>query len=568
MRWSAERTDLLLFWLVSAITALTLIRVLGNELVWDDRFLILGAEGLGETERLGEMLTTPFWQNSGYIAGVLLDYWRPLTTLALWAGAAAFGDWAPGFHLISLLAALGAALLLARLMRLAIGEPHPGIRWLALLFVAHPLAVEVICLTANLADHLVLIFAGAAVIAVFEAGRAARPVRRISLLAAAGLACACACASKELGLVAVLAPLAAFALRRCADRRAPFRELLAPGPWIAVAAPAAVYLACRHLVLESAGSGAGAWPGLSGYPLAAFLGLGQALSDIFVPIPSGARVSVSISDPLPIVLGALAWGSVLALFVRSFFKRRLAEPSLIGVSIALALLLPSLLAVESTETAIAFPRRYFHPPLAGIMICILPFAVRRWRSGVRYALPLLVSLLALLSWIRVDEWTDNVSFFQAEAHYHPGSAEARLSYARSLTRARSFDRAEDLLDETETMPDAQKPRFRVELLNERAAIRMLRDGDARTAARLLERALTIDPADLGSFLDLASVHASAGRPQRAASILRTALASPWFHDHRRAAIEERLGRYEKLARGVVSEEADRFDAAPPEDASR
>ncbi|MFO8070460.1 MAG: hypothetical protein R6V85_01180 [Polyangia bacterium] len=568
MRWNAERTDLLLFCLAAAITALALLRALGNDLVWDDRFLILGAEELGETARLHEILTTPFWQNSSHVAELLLDYWRPLTTLALWTGAAAFGDWAPGFHLISLLAALGAALLLARLMRLAIGEPHLAVRWLAVLFLAHPLAAEVICLTANLADHLVLIFASAAVIAVYEAARAARPARRLSLLAAAGLACACACASKELGLVAVLAPAAAFALRRCVDRRAPFRELLAPGAWIAVAAPAAAYLVSRHLVLDSAAGASGALPGISDYLRTAFFGLGEALASIFVPIPSGARVSVEVSNPVAIGLAALAWGAVLALFFRSVFRRRLAEPPLIGVSIAVALLLPSLLAVESTETSIVFPRRYFHPPLAGILVCILPFAVRRWRAGARYVLPLLVSLLALLSWIRVDEWSDNVSFFQAEAHYNPDSAEARLSYARSLTRARSFDRAERLLDEVDEMPAAQQPRLRVELLNERAALKMLRDGDTRSAARLLERALVLDPTDLGSVLDLASVHATAGRPGRAARILRTALRSPWFRDHRRAEIEARLRRYEQMERRAASDRADRPNAPLSKDTSR
>ena len=66
------------------------------------------------------------------------------------------------------LAALAAAAALARLFsRLAGGEEAARLGpWLALLFVAHPLCAEVLCLVSNAADHLALLFLAVAVTAL------------------------------------------------------------------------------------------------------------------------------------------------------------------------------------------------------------------------------------------------------------------------------------------------------------------------------------------------------------------------------------------------------------------
>jgi predicted Zn-dependent protease len=113
----------------------------------------------------------------------------------------------------------------------------------------------------------------------------------------------------------------------------------------------------------------------------------------------------------------------------------------------------------------------------------------------------------------------------------------------ALVSARAFSAAERAIARLESAPGAAAPRTRSRLLNERAAILVMRDGDLEGAARMLRQAMAAWPDDLGNVLDLASVRMTAGRPEEAVAILNEALASPRFADYRRGAIEERRRKY-------------------------
>jgi tetratricopeptide (TPR) repeat protein len=283
------------------------------------------------------------------------------------------------------------------------------------------------------------------------------------------------------------------------------------------------------------------------YGWTAFLGLGQAARQILVPVPGGASTYIEGDSAGPFVVAALAWLAVAAVLVWTAVRTRAWRLPAVGVLLALALLLPSLLSADRYGHALRFPTRYFHLPLAGVLIAALPYAVRSWSRILRFAAPVLVALLVLLSWMRIGEWRDSVSFFYSETIYHPNSPPDLLNLVRAMTNARAYNEAEKVLDRAEQLGVAQDPSIRAKLLNDRAAITLLRDGDIERASRYLQLALSIDPTDLANVLDLAAARATAGRYDQAVIVLQKALDSPWFRDYRRTAIEDRLVRYRDLA---------------------
>jgi tetratricopeptide (TPR) repeat protein len=537
----------IIFALGLLVCAAALLPVLANDLIWDDEFLILQAEGLGDPDRLWDMLTVPFWQNSNFVAALLHDYWRPVTTFVIWLGAFAWGTWAPGFHLISLLGAAGAAFACYALVRRVTGDESRWIaRWLALIFLVHPLAAEVICLSANVSDHLCFTFLALSVLSFHQELARGSACWRLPLAAIFALL---ACGSKELGVAAAAAPLAAWLLLRARDPQLPTRRLLRPQIWAASLVPVAAYLAARYAVTSSAGHVETHFPDPGYYVWTSFLGLGQALRQIVVPIPGGAYTYIEGNTALPIALAALAWLAVAFAIAWSIVRARGWRLPLVGLLLALALLLPSLLSADRFGAAVRFPTRYFHLPLAGALIAAVPFAIRTWQRALRYAAPLLVGLLALLSWMRIDEWRDSVSFFHSETIYHPQSAPDLLNLVRAMNNMRAYNEAEKVLDRIDGLPSSRDPSFRAKLLNDRATIRLLRDGDVEGASELLHRALALEPSNLANVLDLAAMRMTAGKPDQAVIVLEKALAAPWFKDYRRQAIKERLARYKEIAAG-------------------
>lgn len=543
--WRGSAVDPALFTIGAVACAASMLPVLGNDLIWDDEFLINSARGLGDPGHLWAMLTRPFWHNSSSVAAILHDYWRPVTTFALWLGAFVWGTWAPGFHLISLVGALAAAGTLYLLARRLVDDSQRWVaRWMALVFLAHPLSAEVICLTANVSDHLCFALLTGSVL-LFHCELTGGGARwRLPL---ASLCVLLACGAKELGVVAAGAPAAAWLLRRACDPQLPKRLLLRPQVWASAVLPVAAYLVLRQLVTAAAGHAETHLPGPGYYAWSAFLGLGQALRQILVPIPGGAYTYIDGSSPIAIAVGAIGWIAAIGLLVWSSVRTRAWKLPAVGALLALALLLPSLLSADRFEDAVRFPTRYFHLPLAGALIAALPYAARVRTRLLRPAFPLLIGLLALLSWMRVDEWRDNVSFFHSETVYHPDSPPDMLNLVRAMTHARGWDEAEQVLDRIDELPGAQNPEFRAKLLNDRATIKLERDRDVEGASTLMREALILDPTNLANVLDLAAMRARAGRADQSVAILEDALEMPWFRDFRRASIESRIAGYRKLA---------------------
>jgi len=111
---------------------------LNNQLLWDDEQFIY-KNVFVQDFAVGKIFTT----NTTAGAGVVGNYYRPLTTLSFALNYALHG-WHPfGFHLVNTLLHLGAGVILFLLLkRLTLGERASF--WVSLLFLIHPLQTEAV----------------------------------------------------------------------------------------------------------------------------------------------------------------------------------------------------------------------------------------------------------------------------------------------------------------------------------------------------------------------------------------------------------------------------------------
>ncbi len=520
-----------------------------NGLLWDDVYFVDPATGVDDIGRLPSALVVPFWDGSSYLALRLTDFWRPLTTAAIRLTGALAGTTPLAFHILSVLAALAAGAALYRLVRLV--APRGDSRtaaWVAVLFVAHPLCIEVALMAVNAADHLAFAFLALQVGFLIRWYREGRGAGLLLLAAGAGLA---ACAGKELGVLAAGAPIAAFAFLRAGGRPLPVRVLTRAGPWLASIAPVTIYLAARIAVISAAGRDPLSL-GRSDFSFeVVVLGAGQLLRAAFVPAGHGLFLSVPPGD-------GIGWGAATAAWIGLFLAvaleaRRRRRPGFVstGVVLALALAIPSLLAVDFSEEAWRFPVRYYHLPLAGLLIAALPAIDGLVRRRLQLALGAAVVLLALAGWVRAGEGRDNAALFEAEAGHHPQSLFALVNLAEFQCEARRFDAARRTLDLIDSHPLSTSAEAGSMAHTTRAKIAMLERGDAEEATRHLEQALVLVPEDLVNVLLLAEARARAGHPEQAVRVLEKALVAPWFRDQRARTIESHLRRYQGQAARVT-----------------
>lgn len=534
----------------------TVLQVLRNDLVWDDVYLVSTIDTGGGFGRLADIVSTPFWSNSSYVSIELADYWRPLTSLVLWLGATAFDKASWGMHLVSVLAMLAAAAGLVRVVRCTPGDADAQRRvglWLGLLFVAHPLGAEVLCLVSNVADHLAIALLALAISALHGYWAGGGDRRRLWIAGGFGFL---ACCAKEIGVVHALSPLCAFLLVRAGTTSTDRRALASPGPWIAAFAPVVTYLALRAAVITADGGSADPLHGRSLFPIAFVLGYGQTLLRSIVPIPSGAISPAGPGEVTAIVAAVAAWAMLVAAVAVDLFRQRRLSHASIGALVALALLLPSLAATARVDGVYQFATRYFHLPLAGLLLALVPVLRRRWKRTTEIALATAVALLCLLSWVRIGEWRNDLSFFASEVAYRPGDDEVRVNLAQALCREDAFDAAEEVLGPLRG-PGVRfsSPLIEATYMNAVSKIALLRDHDVERAARALERALVLQPENLTIVLMLAEARDRAGRPDQSLIITEKALAAPWFQDHRRAVILKYLDLYRRRAAEAAERKA-------------
>ena len=526
------------------VIAATILQTLGNDFIWDDIFLVKEFNALGDPAKLLDILTSSFWKNSSYISQASTDLWRPLTSLLLWVGGGLFAKWTPGFHLLSVLTAIGAATSLTILLRTILADKVDAKIpiWLGLIFLAHPMNAEVMCMVANISDHLTFIFMALNTTVLIRYFLSTGDNRLRPLITSAILSFL-ACSSKEVGVTTIATPLLAYLLVMASSNTPPNIKITAVAHWVASIIPVTAYLLLRSFVVNK-----GILENIhinSDFNLdVIFFGWGQTLWSLIIPVSKGAHIFASNTQLTDWSLAAAAWIVLMSVVILSIVKNKILSIGAIGILVALILLIPSLLTVDKFGTSLRFPTRYFHLPLAGLLIAALPLTVRNWSKGMRLAAPIFAILLALLSWIRIDEWEDNVSFSYAEVLYNPGSTYELINLTSAYLRVKAFDEAEKTLNKIDTKKTANMPPlYRAKIKSWHGRIELFKYNNNERALKYFESAVKDNPTDLDAIFDLAELQAAMGHIKKSLGLLKSAAEAPWFQDYRRAHILKKIARY-------------------------
>ncbi len=525
-------------------TAGALLLCLGNELAWDDQFFINELAARGGSFDLWQVITQPFWDNSASSESGEGFLWRPLTSLVLRFPQVLFGVTALPYRIVSLLClgacAAGLFAVLARFGSATKTNRPTGnaARLLVLCFAAHPFAAEVLCLASNAADHLAgafMLLQTAWLADRFTGKRS--PKNALPVVALLGLS---ACLSKELGVLSVFTPLLAAGIISTGEPI--FSRRMIPC-WLAAILPVGLYFSLRSAVIGSV-----AVPSLFDVPEYSRLvlaGVTQLSWRAVGPIPTGTHLSIAESGFEAVI--AIGIGGALLLAAGITSVRRLSGQSFmsgtfIGAGGMLAL---SLLSVDIGSHWI--PLRYFHLPYGLLLIGLYPVIARYQQR--RLFLPLgavYIILLSGLSFVRVSEWQNPVTLWQAERHYHPTAAYPVINLAAALNERRAFSAAEQVLQSIN--PDtALSPPFRAKILCLQADIITQRDGNLRAAEQLLTQALTLWPGHLDGWLSLAETKALADSPAEAIGVLERARTTARFTPNQHRRIDQSIQRYRSRA---------------------
>ncbi|MFZ5391363.1 MAG: hypothetical protein ACOZAJ_03770 [Patescibacteria group bacterium] len=142
-------------WALFILGLMVYINVLPNQLFWDDYDSIINNFYIKDWSYFGRYFT----KNLIAGAGLLSNYWRPLLLILYSIEWHIWGDWAAGYHLVSVVIHLAAGLVFYNLFKKI--TQRPVIAWLSsLIFIIHPLQTEAVTYVAGRADPLSALLMG------------------------------------------------------------------------------------------------------------------------------------------------------------------------------------------------------------------------------------------------------------------------------------------------------------------------------------------------------------------------------------------------------------------------
>jgi len=366
----------LLVGVLALVVCAVLWPILGGEFVYDDLWLAAQNPSLKSFDSLVASLGGSYWDFIDARSSQYVGYWRPLTSLALYAGNA-LADGSPrgfhalslGLHAIAVGLAFALALKLTRDLRVAF--------FVALLFGLHPVQVEPVAWISSVNDPLQGSFGLAAMLAFLHWRE--RGARGVPLLAAALFLGALL--AKESAL-AVLPMILAIDLGRGAQpaaERVPLRERLRPflRPYATLCAAFALYYAARILVFGDLWAGFDRTTGHLGLSLGREFSrriefFGGALGLLAWPqhlnLFRDLRPQIAWTD-------ARLWTSVACIALWAVAVgiawRRGERTMLAGLLLILAALLPAILRIEALGR-FSLSERYLYVSVFGFaLFCVL-----------------------------------------------------------------------------------------------------------------------------------------------------------------------------------------------------
>ncbi len=376
---------------------------LRNGFVYDDILAIVHNARVTDPAQWHTIPRSPYW---------LGTLWRPLT-VALYAAQWLAGNGAPWlFHLTSLFGYLAVAVVLYRLLQ-RLGADDFGAAAATLLFLVHPVHVEVVANVVGQAEIWVALALVAATLVYVRArqnGTERRSLPALLVIVALGIM------SKEQGFVAPLL-LGGAEWLLLGERQEPLRARIRVV--LLVTAVAVLLFVIRGTLLNSA---VGETPAVA---LRSLTPVGRAITFLGV-VPEWARLvvwplhlqadygppGIPIGGPLTARhwLGLAVLAGWLVLFVRYRRREPVAAFGLLWAAIALAPVSNLL-----TPTGIVMAERVLFVPTIGFAITAAALLRRRERSMTRnVVLAVIVAwgiVLTVRSATRVPTWSTQERFF-------------------------------------------------------------------------------------------------------------------------------------------------------------
>lgn len=408
---------------------------------------------------------------SGSLAGLFtVDFWglpadasygtrsyRPLVSLTYALQARLYGNSPALFHLTDMLFHSGGAVLLA----LILFTLQPGSRWnipAACIFAVHPIVSEAVCSVVGRAD----LMASLAFLGMLYSHLAARRSTRPWAWEAGALGLfVLGLLSKEYAVAFPFMLMALDGALRWSGKTPGAQRRRQYFFWALSLALLAGYLALRLALIGALGGVPMLGPGdqpLVDQPwtirwaTAAWL-FANSFRLLLVPIglnyfygPGTIGISSGFFDPKTLaglaVLAGLAFAAL-----RPLWRRRDVVP-LVAVSLFFFPLAPSLNTVSIA--GILFAERFLYLPAAGMAV-FLAWALERRaerRSLQMYALAgvgLLTALLAVLTFLRVEDWRSTEALARQSLRWYPRGSNSLFEVGIALGVAGKFEQAADYL---------------------------------------------------------------------------------------------------------------------------
>jgi protein O-mannosyl-transferase len=396
------------------------VAVHGNGLVngfaWDDKLIIVDNPDTRDLAQLNKVVLSP---------DVMKPYYRPLCRASYLLDYQLYGMEPGGLHTENLLLHVGGVLLLFALGLRLFQQTAPALL-AAMLLAVHPIHVEAVAFISARNNLLALLFSLGATLLLMRA------VEKRSTAAAvlSGVAFFLGLASKEQGAM-VLPVLGAWLLVAPDSRPLRLRGLPFLIPHLVALA---AYLGLRSVALGGPGEVGAIWPGLAGRLLRNYYLLPAYLRLVVFP----DRLSILHElpgDHLTLWWLPITWLLLIGLVI--YLVRRPSQAATFGLLWCALNLVPvlGLVPIPSTEQTV-MAERFIHASVAGAWLVVADLlfrAVRRVPARVAWAgAAALVLALGARSWLRTQDWKDDLALRRSAVKAAPRSLMARFDLGVEL----------------------------------------------------------------------------------------------------------------------------------------
>jgi len=480
---------------------------LDNELIWDDRLMLVDSNLMAAPGGISRALGSPYLAPIEDISAAP-PFYRPVSLITLMIERRLFGTDPLGYRIVHAGLHIANAVLIFLIAvcflidhGVARVDAERGAMASGLLFIALPYNADAVCFLSDLGSLLSLHGTLLAVLFFRRFLRDGGAVALVLLL----LSLALGLASKETSMAIPIV----LSLQYLLVDRLPYRGR-AGTAIVSSVAVCAVYMAIRVSVLDH--------PIGMDVPSVAtrFAGdIAVAIRHALLPHPISVEVPLADAPATPLVLLGIA--ALIALFGLVLFWRR-RQPLLAFFAAAwLVSLAPSMLALDSL---LVFPARYLYYPSPWLALAAGLTAANSGRLLSVGAAALVLSL-GLLAAIRVGRWDDSLSLWGEEAARHPDRPYPLVQLAGAMEDLRGADAARPLYHRAVSLPFTDRERASVALAHVKIGEDLSGEqADLDLAVEHFRRAAQINPRSPGAWLGIGNIHARDGDWQKALAAFR------------------------------------------------